>query len=102
MNVVFAIIWEVVINDIADVVHIKSPSGDVSGDQDGHPPHAELSQDSFSDCLRLVSVNSVRPDVVASERATEAIHRSLGLGEYQDLNSVPLLFPNVLDNLDSE
>ena len=67
VDVVFGNLWQVVINDVFDVRHIKAARGDVCGDHDAECLAAEFAHDFVTGALTQIAVQGVSLKAIAAE-----------------------------------
>ena len=85
MNVVFGIVWVVVVDDKLDVVNVQPSGGDVCSYQDGSRTVFELSQHPVPLLLLLVAVNAHGGVAVTSHQSGQVVGFPLGLNKDQNL-----------------
>ena len=81
MNVVFALVREVEVDHVSDVIHVQSSGGHIRGDENGAAARAETTQNPVPDVLAFVAMDSVRSDIVPAENGDEAVHHDFGLSK---------------------
>ena len=68
MDVIFAIVGIVIVNDELDIVDVEASGGDVGGDEDGGAASLELAQHPLPLLLLLVTVDAHRWPAVFSHQ----------------------------------
>ena len=85
VNVVFGVVWVVVVDDKLDVVDVQPSGGDVCSYQDGSRTVFELSQHPVPLLLLLVAVNAHGGVAVTSHQSGQVVGFPLGLNKDQNL-----------------
>ena len=82
MNIVFCILWNVVVEHTVDVIHIDAAGSDIGRNEDGGSACLEGIHNDGSLGLLHVSVQSFRFESVVKEPACQVVHHLFGVAEH--------------------
>ncbi len=85
MNVVLTVVWQVVVDDQGDLLHIDTTGEQVSGDEDTRRARSELSHDDLALLLVHVAVHGRDGEVLAVHLLCEPVDLSSGVAEDDSL-----------------
>ena len=80
---IFGDFWEIVVDDVGDVLDVDAAGGQVGGDQDADAARLKIGQGGGALGLRAVTVNHGGGDAVAVQGLGDAVGETLGAGEDQ-------------------
>jgi hypothetical protein len=81
MDITFGLVGKVVVEDVADLLHINPTGGNIGGNEQHHGAILETRQGPIASPLRLVAVNCLRPNLGPHQLLAEAIGSVLGAGK---------------------
>jgi hypothetical protein len=99
VDVVFAVVREVVVDDVSDVLDVETTRSNVGGKHDGTATRLELGEDPITLLLGFVTVNSQRGPSVLPQELGEVVRDTLGAHEDENLCVLLTDLIEVLDEL---
>src|SRR5271165_508809 len=83
MNEVLRHFWQVVVDDVHDVLHMDAARGEVGGDQHAETAALEAFEGRRALRLRAIAVNHRRVDAVTIQALGDAFGAALSAGKHQ-------------------